>query len=174
MTIERVAIEAHLGVKHQQLTVGGFDQRVDFQHLAIEFHEGCVKLLGQLLALLVQIAAQFERESHGAAMMRHEALRRVDGDGGDQFGRVMRHIFDIHAAFGRCDHRDLPAGTVHEHGEIIFFLDIDAVGDIEAVDLLAFVTGLDRDQRVAEHFLGRSFDFLDALGQTHAAFRVRA
>ncbi len=105
MAEQRVAVEAHLGVEHQQLAVFGLDQRVDLQHLAIEVHEGSVKLLGQLLRLLVEIAGQLEREGRRAAVMRHEALRRIDGDGGDLFRGRMRDFLDIHPAFGRNDHR---------------------------------------------------------------------
>ena len=52
--------------------------------------------------------------------------------------------------------------------------DVGAVLDIEAVDLLAGWAGLLGHQRVAEHFLGVGDDFVDRLGQPHAALGVGA
>ena len=107
-------------------------------------------------------------------MMRLEALRRIDGDGGDLLGRIVRHILDIHAAFGRNDQGDAVAGAVDQHREVEFLVDIDAVGDIKPVDLLACIAGLDRHQRVAEHLLGVGFDIGERMGQPHAALGIRA
>jgi hypothetical protein len=73
----------------------------------------------------------------------------------------MGHCLDIHAAFGRSDDRDPAACPVDQQREVKFLLDVDAVGDVEAVHLLAMLAGLDRHQRVAEHFLGVGTDFLD-------------
>ena len=53
--------------------------------------------------------------------------------------------------------------------EVEFLLDVGAVLDIEAVDLLAGGAGLDGDQRIAEHFLDELLDFVDRLGEAHAA-----
>ena len=172
MTEQRIAVEAHLGVENEQIAVLGFDQRVDLEHLAIEIHEGGVELLGQLLRLLVEIARQLERKGDRAAVMRHEALRGIDGDGRDLVGRVVRHVLDVHPAFGRNDHRDLTAGAIDQHREVVFRSDIDAVGDVEAIDLLAFVSGLDRHQRVAEHLAGVLLDVLDAVREPHAALGI--
>ena len=86
----------------------------------------------------------------------------------------MRDFLDVHPAFGRNDHGDTARGTVDQHREVIFLGNVDAVGHVEAVDLLARVTRLHGDQRVAEHFLGVGLDFLDALRQADATLRVGA
>ena len=52
-----------------------------------------------------KVARQAERGRDRAAMVRHDAGRRVDGQRGDLFRRVVRDGFDIHAAFGRHDQR---------------------------------------------------------------------
>ena len=174
MPEQRIAVEAHLGVEHEEIAVLGLDQRVDLEHFAIEIHEGGIELLGQLLRLLVEIARQLEREGHCAAVMRHEALRRVDGDGGDLLGRRMRDFLDIHSAFGRYDHGHAASGAIDQHRQIVFFGNVDAVGDIEAVDLLARITGLHGHQRIAEHVPGIGFDILDAGRQADTALGIGA
>jgi hypothetical protein len=134
--------------------------------------ERVVKLLGELLALLVEIALKAQRKSDARVMVRHEALRRVDRDGDDLLGGVVRDFLDVHAAFGRGDHGNAARRTVHQHGEVIFALDIDTVGHIEAIDLLTRFASLHRHQRVAEHFLRVASTSSSALGEPHAAFGI--
>ena len=100
MAIQRIAVKAHLCVKHQQLTAFGFDQRVNFHHFAVHRHERSVKLLAQLLRGLIQRAIQLQRIGQGAAMMRHKTLCRINSDSGDFLWRVMRNCLNIHAALG--------------------------------------------------------------------------
>ena len=67
----------------------------------------------------------------------------------------------------------MPA-AVDEQRQVEFLGDVDAVGDIEAVDLLAVLAGLDRDERIAEHVGRRRAHLVQRLRQPHAAFRVGA
>jgi hypothetical protein len=83
--------------------------------------------------------------------------------------RVVGDFLDVHPAFGRDDHA--ASGAVNHQRKVVFLSDINAIGHVEAVDLLGF-TGLHGDQGVAEHFLSEAFDFLDALGEAHAALGV--
>ena len=93
--------------------------------------------------------------------MRLDLLRRVVGD-----------RLDVHAAFGRGDDRD-PAGlAVDQQREVEFLGDVDAVGDVEPLDLLALRAGLDRDQRLAEHLGGMLAHFVDRMGEADAALGV--
>ena len=66
-----------------------------------------------------------------------------------------------------------PAGlAVDQQREVEFLGDVDAVGDVEALDLLALRPGLDGDQRPAEH-LGRMVaDVVDRLSEADAALGV--
>ena len=86
----------------------------------------------------------------------------------------MGHLFDVHAAFGRGDDGDAAGLAVDQQREVEFLRDVDAVGDVEALDLLALRAGLDGDQGLAEHFLGMGADFLDRLGEPDAALGVGA
>ena len=84
----------------------------------------------------------------------------------------MRDLLDVHAAFGRDDHRDAAGLAVDQHRQIIFGGNVDAIGDVEAVDLLAGVTGLDGDQRVAEHFARVLANIVERLGEAHTALGI--
>ena len=67
-----------------------------------------------------------------------------------------------------------PAGlAIDQQREIIFLGDVDAVGDVEPLDLLAVRAGLDRDQGLAEHLGGMLADLVDRPGEAHAALGVR-
>src|SRR5690606_33871612 len=98
---------------------------------------------------------------------------RIDRDGVDLFRRVVRHSFDVHAAFSRDDKSDTANRTINQQRAIEFAGDVSAIFDVETVDLLASVTGLRRHQRVAEHFLGEGDNVFDGLGQTNATLGVR-
>ena len=62
--------------------------------------------------------------------------------------------------------------AVDQDREIELLVDVGAVLDVEAVDLLAWRAGLHRDQRLAEHLLGEFVDLGDRLGEADAALGV--
>jgi hypothetical protein len=66
-------------------------------------------------------------------VVRHQSGRGIDGDGVNLFGRVVRHILDVHAAFGRGDHRDAAAVAVDQQRQVELLVDVDAVGDVQPV-----------------------------------------
>ena len=84
-------------------------------------------------------------------------------------GRVVRDVLDVDAAFGRDHERDFRGFAVDQDREIELLVDVGAVLDVEAVDLLAVRSGLDRDQGRAQHLLGELVDLGDRLGDAHAA-----
>ena len=173
MAVEGVGIEGDLGIEAAQLAVGGDDQRVDLEHLHVLRDEGVVELHGEIIGLLGQITAQAERLGDRAPVMGHGAGGGVDGDGVDLLRRVMGDLLDIHAAFRRDHEGDAARGAIDQRGEIEFLLDIGAVLDIEAVDLLAVIAGLHRDEGLAEHLGGEFLHLVDGLGQAHAALLAR-
>ena len=91
----------------------------------------------------------------------------------DLLGRVVGDRLDVHPAFGRDDDRDPAAFAVDQQREIIFLCDVDAVGDVEPLDLLAVRAGLDRHQGLAEHFGGMLAHLVDRAGEANAALGVR-
>ena len=87
-------------------------------------------------------------------------------------GRVVGDPLDVHPAFGRGDDRN-PAGfAVDQQSEIIFLFDVDPVGDVEPLDLLAVRSGLDRDQGLAEHLGGMLAHLVEGMGEADAALGV--
>ena len=149
-----IVVEADLGVEHQQLALVGDRQRVDLDLRGVGADERVVELGEHLGRLLGEVAGQAERGGDCAAMVRHQPGRRVDGDGLDLLGRVVGDRLDVHPAFGRGDDGDAAGLAVDQQREVEFLGDVDAVGDVEALDLLACRAGLDRDQSLAEHLLG--------------------
>ena len=171
---QRVGIERHLGVEHEQFLALGHDQRVDLEHRHVGGEEGLVKLPRELLRLLGEIAGELEPEGDGAAVVGHEALGGIDRDRLDALGRVVRDRLDVHAALGRDDHGDPAGRTIDQHRQIEFLVDVGPVGDVEAVDLLAMLAGLRGDQRVTEHVGRGGANLVERLGQPNAALGVGA
>ena len=169
MTVDRVAVEAELGVEQLEVAVVHDDQRVDFQHLHVLLDEGTVEVAQQGHALLDLAAFQPEGEGNAAAVIGHVAGGRVDGEAQDLFGRAGGHFLDVHAAFGRSDDRDAAGATVHQEGEVQFTRNVRAILDVDAVDLLAGGAGLVRDQGLAQHLLGFLGGFRDRFGEADTA-----
>ena len=103
MTEHRIAIKRNLGVQHQQfIAILAFadGERVDFDLLGISADESAVKPSKHCLRLLGKIPRQAKRLCNTAAMVRLEARGWINDDRVDFLGAVMRHVFDVHAAFG--------------------------------------------------------------------------
>ena len=94
---------------------------------------------------------------------------RIDLEGLDLLRRLVRHLFDVHAAFGGGDEGDAAGAAVDQRGEIKLAVDGRAVLDIEALHDAAMRAGLVRDQRHAEHALGFFLDILDGFDDLDAA-----
>ncbi len=97
------------------------------------------------------------------------ARGRIDRQRDDLLGRVVRHLLDVHAAFGGGDEGDARGGAVDQRGEIELAGDRGAVLDEQALDHAAGRPGLDRHQRLAQHLLGEGLHLVDGLGEAHAA-----
>ena len=118
---------------------------------------------------------QPQRLRYAASVMRHDAGRRIDGEGHDLLGARARDLLDVHAPRRRCHKGNARAFAVDERREVELALDGRALLDIEAMHLLALRTGLMRDQDRAEqtlrllaHLLVR-FHQLDATGLAASA-----
>ena len=164
-----IVVEADLGVEHEQLALVRDRQRVDLDLRSVGAEERVIELGEHLARLLGEVAAEPERRGDCAAVVRHQSRRRIDGDRRDLLRRVVRDLLDLHSAFGRGDDRNPPALAVDEQREVEFLVDVDSVGDVEPLDLLAVRAGLDRDQSLAEHLGGMLAHLVDRMGEADAA-----
>ncbi len=169
MTKQRVVVERHLGVEHAQIPLFCHHQRVDLQHRHVLGDEGVIELAHQSFRLFCQVAGQFQRLRNGAAVMAHDAGRRIDREGHDLLRRRVRDILDVDAAFGGNHERDFAGFAVDQDREIKLLVDVGAFLDVEPVDLLAVRPGLHRDQSCAQHLLGELIDLSDRFGDAHPA-----
>ena len=169
MTKHCVVVERYLGVEHPQLALLGDDQRIDLQHRHVLGDKGRIELGHQFFRLLGEIAGQVQRLRDGAAVMAHDAGRRIDRETDDLLRRVVRDVLDVDAAFGGDHERHLGGFAVDQDREIKLLVDVGAFLDVEPVDLLAMWPGLHRDQRRAQHLLGEFIDLGDRFGDADAA-----
>ena len=150
MAEQRVVVEADLGVEADELAVLGDHQRIDLEQAHVLFDERPIERRQHRAELLLQVGVEIQRLRDPPCMMRLNAGRRIDRDGDDLVGRVVRHLLDIHAAFGRDHDGDARGRAVDQHRQIELAIDRRAFFDVEAVHLLAARAGLMRDQRRAE------------------------
>ncbi len=108
MAIQRVVVEIDLGVEAEELAVLGDDQRIDLEQAHVLLDEGLVELgAAAALICLLQIGVEAERLRRRCA--RDAGMMPVAGSTemvDDLFGRVVRDLLDVHAAFGRDDEGD--------------------------------------------------------------------
>ncbi len=169
VAVEGVRVERHLGVEHAKLAVGHHDQRIDLQHRHVFVDEGRVEPRHQTFGLLGPFAGKPERLGDRAAVVGHDPGRRIDGEAHDLLGGVVRHLLDVHAALGRHDEGDPARHAIDKRRQVELLVDVRAVLDVEAVDLLAGRARLHGDQRRSQHLPGEGLDLLDGLGEAHAA-----
>ena len=170
MAVHGVAVKAHLGVQQPQAAIFQHAEGVDLQHVHVLVGEQLVKFAQDLHAGLDLRALQTQTEGHATAVEILKTRGGIDIKGQDLLGRVMGHVFDVHAAFGGRHDRNPAVFAVDQHGKIELTLNIAAVFDVDAVDLLACRTGLDGDKGAAQHLAGKFSGLTDRAGQAHAAF----
>src|SRR5574343_708696 len=168
LTVESVGVEVELGVDRLDRTVAFVDQRVDFGQRSVGFHVAGVQLLQRIHALRNRGFQHAHALGQGQRLLVGQADQRVDEDLDDLFRGLVGNFLDVHPAFVRSHHGDGLGGTVGQRGNVVFVLDVGAFFDQQVTDLLAFRTGLVRDQLHAEdragviaHFFERRCD-LDA------------
>src|SRR3546814_5940108 len=150
MTEHGCAVETDLCIQHDQLAIVSNGKRIDLDLRRISADEGVIERLCYLRCLLGEIAGQVQRLCDRTAVVRHQACGRVDGQRMDLFRRVVRHILNVHAAFGGGDESHPPACAINQQSQIEFLGDIHAVSHIKAVDLLARFSGLHRNEGRSE------------------------
>src|SRR5690606_32199451 len=165
---QRVGIEVELGVQGDDVALAVAVQGVDFHQRGVGVHVALVQLLEHVGSLVGRTARQADGFRHLLGLLGLQAGERVDVFGDDFLGRRMGDFFDVHAAFARGDDGDLLGGAVGDQRHVVFLLDVGAVFDVQAVDLLSFGAGLVRDQLHAQDFRGQLAYVVERTRQLHA------
>jgi hypothetical protein len=118
MAVDRVAVEAELGVQNLERAGVGHDQRVDLQHLHVLLDEGFVEDAHECHAFLDLLAFEAQRERDAAAVEGLVAGRGINAEGQDLFGGGGRDLFDVHAALGGAHERDAAGLAIDQKREI--------------------------------------------------------
>ena len=163
MAIQRVVVEIDLGVEADEFAVLGHHQRIDFQQAHILGDKGVVETLDHRADLLGLIILEAQRRCDFIADEGRIAGHRLDLEGLDLFRRVMRHGFNVHAAFGGNDEGDAAGFTVHQCRQIQFAFDGRTVFNIKPLDQTAMRAGLMCHQGHAQHAPGFFLHILDGL-----------
>ncbi len=87
----------------------------------------------------------------------------------DALRRLVRDLFNIHAAFRRRHENVLADGAVEHDAQIQFAVDRQSLFDEHLLDDAAFGPGLMRDQRHAENFPGDDSSLRGIFGDLDAA-----
>ncbi len=134
---KRVGVKVELGVQGFDVAVAFQNQRVDFDQAGVGVHVDLVQLLQHIHGLGGRGCWHANGVGQFFGLRVGQAQRGVDDFGDDFLGRVMRHAFNVHAAFAGCDHGDALAGAVGHSRYVIFFLDVRAVFNQQAAHFLA-------------------------------------
>jgi hypothetical protein len=167
----RVLVEVHLRVEADDVVVARDDQRVHLEHRAVFLEEELVELAAQRDELAHRRALELEAECELTRVVAREADGRIDHDLEDLLRVRLGDLFDVDAAGGRRDGRDAARLAIDEHREVELAraLEVQALLDVEAVDLLALGARLLRHERRAEEGLGPLLRQGRALRDLHAA-----
>src|SRR5258708_12063146 len=92
MPVQRVGIEADLGVETFEVSLPGDNQRVDLKHRHVGPDKGVIELRLQLLRQLCGITLEAHRAAAGPPVMRHNASR---GDAPESHDLLSLIIFDL-------------------------------------------------------------------------------
>ena len=170
MAVNSVTVKADFCVQHLEVAIGHDDQRVDFQHLHVLLGEGTVQIAkqGDHLFDLSTLEAQFK--CNAATVIRLIAGCWVDFEAQDFFWGRGCNLFDVHAAFGRCNDRNTRCRAVNQQSQVHFGFDVRTIFDVDAVDLLACWTGLVCDQSFAQHLFCLFGCFFYRFGKANTAF----
>ncbi|MDT4839293.1 hypothetical protein FQZ97_730790 [compost metagenome] len=169
MTEQGVGVEVELGVQGDDVALAVAVQRVDFDQGSVGVHVALVELLEHVHGLGGGISGQADRIGDLGGLLGRQAGQRIDVFGDDFLGGGVGHFLDVHAAFAGGDERNLLGGAVGDQRHVVFLLDVGAVFDVQAADLLAFRAGLMRDQLHAQDFRGQLADVVQRARQLHAA-----
>ena len=157
------------------MTVLGDDQRIDLDEARVALAKQLGKLAQDVAQLALLLGAEPKPEADLARLVVLEAGRRMQRQRENFLWSLVRDLFDIHTAGGRCHHGDPLGAPIDDQAQVQLALDRRAGLDVDVIDGQAFGATLVRDEPRAEHRfgvlldLGHRFGELDAAGLAAAA-----
>ena len=163
MTEQGVGIEIELAVEGNDGARPGDDQRIDFGQAGIGLPECLVQTLEDDPRLRHRSLGHADFPGNVVGFRVFQTRFRIDEHLVNFLRRMRGDFLDVHAALGRCHQADPLTDPIDDHAEIEFLLDVGALLDQQAADLLTLRAGLMGLQLHAEYRLGVLPDFVGGL-----------
>ena len=93
-------------------------------------------------------------------MKRLETNRRINRYRDQFFGVFFCNLFDVHSAFCGGHHDDATSFAVEKTSNVVLFLNVATLLDVNLLNLFPFGTGLMGHERHAQHLLRVVADFV--------------
>ncbi len=169
MAIQRVVVEVELGVECDQIAALRNDERVDLDQRSVLFDEEPHQRLEKRIEFRDPIHVETETESDLAHLIGGEPDIGIDGDREDLLRASLGNLFDLHPALGGRDDRQLLCGSIQDHRQVEFRLDLRTRFDVDLADDLALGTRLMRAQGHAEDLTREVLGLIRGFGELDAA-----
>ncbi len=172
MAYQGVIIQVHLTVNGHDFIISRFEQRVNFQHGAIQPYISIVKIGHKFYAILKCVSAQSQVECNFTRLESLKSTGRVYPFFKNLFGGIMGYFLDIHTAFGTVHDYILTLGTVEQDGEIEFLtvtytVIIHILGHQYFIHHFTGWSGLQGYQGSSQYFFREVCDIFNILSHFH-------
>ncbi len=168
MAGQGAVIEIELRIKRHHVAFLGDHQRIHFSQGTIFIYKNIVQVLHESRCFSDSWFFEMERIRHAQRLEISKADDRVDVFLNDFFRCLCCYVFNRHAATFRAHHDHALRLAIHQEGQVIFFFDMAARFDEEAIYLLALGASLASDQSLAQEFLGIFLHVVQRLGDLDA------
>ena len=160
MTEKRIVIKIHFRVQRDNITASGDDERIDFNKTSVGVDDGPIQRHDEFNSCTYLLAFKTKSERNLSCMERHDTGRWVNADHQDFFRCFRCHFFNFHSAFSRRHEGYAILCAINNRSQVKFPCNIAAFFNIDALDFLAFRSGLMRYKLHPDHgFCGRQYFF---------------
>ncbi len=169
MSEHGVGIKAHFGIQRDHLAIFGQHKRIDFHHVTIIFDKDFAESLHESTSRANRFAFDAQSFTKFANLKSLKPVSWIERLFEDLFRRLFSDLFNLNATFTRSHQDWHRSGPIEHDTQIQFPINVTTRFDVNLVDRFALVTGLNGDQSVTKHVLGRfscrfgTFDNLDAM-----------
>ena len=172
MAIERVVIEAELGVEREHAAIGRGDEWIDLEHRAIALNEKLVEIAEKFRKLLGIVAFETKSGRDFPHFVGLEAEQRMNELTDDFLGSIVRDVLDVHATFRGSNNHRTACGTVHQNREVIFVRNVHGLGYHHLTHQATSLARLHGNESFVQHFAGEIGSLLRGLDQMHTTLEA--